>query len=145
MVVRLLASSINTRRNKSNIHAKFAVTPHRRSTVLIEHYTQRFHLELGRTGKLIRKKFLRNIQAPSVSGRNQVVRAEERRNPMLLYTTLERNQKFCRRRLRRESNRCLFGWPASFGPRGRGRENKANDGVGVNGSSQQIRRWRGCI
>jgi hypothetical protein len=27
MVVRLLASSTNTRRNKSNSHAKFAVTP----------------------------------------------------------------------------------------------------------------------
>jgi hypothetical protein len=136
MVVRLLASSTNTQRNKSNSHAKFAVTHHRRSTVLVEHYTQRFHWELGRTGKPICKKFSLNIQAPSVSGINQVVRAEERRNPTLLYTTLEHNQKFCRRRLRRESNRCLFGWPASLGPRGGDRENRAKDAAGVNGSSQ---------
>jgi hypothetical protein len=57
---------------------KFAVTPHWRSTVLVEYYTQRFHWELGRTGKPIRKKFLLNIQTPSVSGRNQVMRAEEK-------------------------------------------------------------------
>jgi hypothetical protein len=88
------------------------------------------------------KKKLLNIQTTSVTGRNQVVHTEERRNSALLYTTLECNQKFCRRRLRRESNRCFFGWPSSFGPRGRGREKKAEDGIGVNGSSQQICRWR---
>jgi hypothetical protein len=132
MVVRLLESSTNTQRKKSNSHAKFVVTPHRRSTVLVEHYTQGFHRELGSIGKPIRKKFSLNIQAPNVFGRSQVMRAEERQNPTLLYTTLERNQKLCRRHLRRESNRCLFGWPALFRSRGRGRENKAKDGVGVN-------------
>jgi hypothetical protein len=96
-----------------------------------QYSTQRFHWELGRTREPIRNKFLLNIQMPSVTGRNQVVRIEERRNSALLYTTLECNQKFYRRRLQRESNRCFFGWPSSFGPRGRGRENKAKDGVGV--------------
>jgi hypothetical protein len=47
MVVRLLASSTDTRRNKSNNHAKFAVTPHWRSAVLVEYITQRFHQKLG--------------------------------------------------------------------------------------------------
>jgi hypothetical protein len=47
-------------------------------------------------------------------------------------------KKFCRRRLRRAGNRCFFGWPLLFGPRGRGRENKAQDSIGINGSSQQI-------
>jgi hypothetical protein len=56
-------------------------------------------------------------------------RRKERQNPMLLHTTLECNQKFTRRRLRRESNRCFFGWPSSFGPRGRDRENIAKDSV----------------
>jgi hypothetical protein len=65
MVIRLPASSTNTWRNKSNDHAKFAVTPHRRGTVLVEHYTQRFHWELGRTGKPIRKKFSLNVQMPT--------------------------------------------------------------------------------
>jgi hypothetical protein len=61
MVIRLPASSANTRRNKSNGHAKFAVTAHRRSTVLVEHFTQRFHRELGRTREPIRKKLSLNI------------------------------------------------------------------------------------
>jgi hypothetical protein len=43
-------------RNKSNGHAKFAVTPHRRSMVLVEYSTQRFHWKLGRTREPIRKK-----------------------------------------------------------------------------------------
>jgi hypothetical protein len=102
---------------------------------------------IGSWGELepIRKKFSLNIQMPSVTGRTQVVRVEKRRTSVLLYTMLECNQKLCRRRLRRESIRCFFGWPSSFGPRGRGRENKAEDSVGVNGSSQQICRWRGRI
>jgi hypothetical protein len=70
-----------------------------RATVLVEHYTQRFHWELGRTRKPIRKKFSLNVQMPNVSRRNQVVRIEKKQNPALLYTMLERNQKFCRRRL----------------------------------------------
>jgi hypothetical protein len=90
MVIRLLASSTNTRRNKSN--AKFIVTPHRRSTVLVEYSTQRFHRELGRTREPIRKKFSLNVQAPSISGRNQVMRAGERQNSTLLYTMLECNK-----------------------------------------------------
>jgi hypothetical protein len=109
MVIRLPASSTNTQRNKSNGHAKFAVTPHRHSTVLVEYSTQRFYWELGRTREPIRKKFSLNIRMPSVTGRNQVVSIEERWKSVLLYTTLECNQKFCRRRLRRESNRCFFG------------------------------------
>jgi hypothetical protein len=54
---------------------------------------------LGRTREPIRKKFLLNIQAPSVTGRNQVVHTEERQNSAPLHTTVECNQKFCRRRL----------------------------------------------
>jgi hypothetical protein len=61
MVVRLPASSTDTRRNKSNSHAKFIVTPHRRSTVLVKHPAQQFHRELGRIRESIRKKFSLNI------------------------------------------------------------------------------------
>jgi hypothetical protein len=70
MVVRLSASSTNTRRNKSNGDAKFAVTPHRRDTVLVEYSTQRFHRKLGRTREPIRKNFLLNVQMTSIIGRS---------------------------------------------------------------------------
>jgi hypothetical protein len=136
MVIRLPASSTNTRRNKSNGNAKFAVTPHRCNTVLVEYSTQRFYWELERTREPIRKKFSLNIQTPSVTRRNQLVHTDERRNSALLYTMLECNQKLCRRHLRQESNRCFFGWPSLFGPRGRGGANKAKDSVRINGSSQ---------
>jgi hypothetical protein len=129
MVVKLPASSTYTRRYKSNSHAKFIVIPHRRSAVLVKHPTQRLHWELGRARESIRKKFLLNIQAPSIAGRNQVVHTAERRNPALLYTMLECNQKLSRRCLRRKSNRRFFEWPSSFGPSGRNRENKAKDSV----------------
>jgi hypothetical protein len=61
MVVRLPASGIDTQRNKSNSHAKFAVTPHRCNTVLVKYLTQRFHRKLGGVRESIRKKFLLNI------------------------------------------------------------------------------------
>jgi hypothetical protein len=101
MVIRLPASSANTRRNESNGDAKSAITPHRRSAVLVKFSTQRFHRELGRTGESIYKKFSFNIQMPSITRRNQVMRAEEGQNSALLYTAMEYNQKLCGRRLRR--------------------------------------------
>jgi hypothetical protein len=39
MVVGLPANSTDTRGNKSNSNAKFAVTPHQRSTVLVKYFT----------------------------------------------------------------------------------------------------------
>jgi hypothetical protein len=125
MVIRLPTSSANTRRNESNGDAKLAVTPHRRGTVLVKYPTQRFHRELGRTGESIHKKFSFNIQTPTITRRNQVMRIEEGQNSALLHTAMEYNQKLCRRRLRRAGSRCFFGQPSPFGPRGRIRENKA--------------------
>jgi hypothetical protein len=125
MVIRLPASSANTRRNESNGDAKPAVTPHRRGTVLVKYSTQRFHRELGRTEESILTKFSFDIQTPSVTRRNQVMRTEEGQNSALLHTVMEYNQKLCRRRLRRADSKCFFGRPLPFGPRGRVRENKA--------------------
>jgi hypothetical protein len=125
MVIRLATSSANTQRNEGNGDAKPTVTPHRRITVLVKYSTQRFHRELGRTGESIHKKFLFNIQTPSITRRSQVMHIEEGRNPALLHTAMEYNQKLCRRRLRRAGSRCFFGWSSPFGPRGRVRENKA--------------------
>jgi hypothetical protein len=61
MVVRLPASSTDTMRNKSNNYAKFAVTPHRHSAVLVKYLTQQFHRKLGGIRESIRKKFSLNI------------------------------------------------------------------------------------
>jgi hypothetical protein len=70
MVVRLSISSTNTRGSKSNGNAKFVVTPHRRSAVLVKYTTQRFHQKLGRARKPICKEFSLNVQATSIIGRS---------------------------------------------------------------------------
>jgi hypothetical protein len=142
MVIRLPSSSTNTRRNKSNGNAKFAITSHRRNTVLVKHFTQRFHRKLGRTSESIRKKFSFDIQASSVPRRSQILHAEEGRNPTFIHTVVEYNKKLRGRRLRQAGSRCFLSWPSSFGSRVRTRENKAQDSVGINGDSKQIRQWR---
>jgi hypothetical protein len=53
------------------------------------------------------------------------MRAAERRNTTFLYTTLECNKKFSRKRLRRKSDRCFFERPSSYRPSGRDRKSKA--------------------
>jgi hypothetical protein len=58
--------------------AKFATTPHRRSTVLVKHFTYRIHLKLGRTRKPIRKKLSFDVQAPNITRRGQILHAEKR-------------------------------------------------------------------
>jgi hypothetical protein len=142
MVVRLPTCSTNTLRNKSNNDAKLAVIPHRRSTVLVKRSTQRFHRKLGRIRELIHKKFLFDIQTSSIARRSQVMHTEKGRNPTFIYTAVEHNKKLCGRRLRRAGSRCFFGWSPSFGSCGGIWENKAEDSVGANGGSKQIRRWR---
>jgi hypothetical protein len=53
MALRLLTSSKNTRRNKGNSNAKFAITPHRRSKVMVEQIRKRNYWKLGGTHKAI--------------------------------------------------------------------------------------------
>jgi hypothetical protein len=77
VIIRLPSSSVNTWRNKSNGDAKFAITPHRRSTVLVKHFTQRFHGKLGRTRKSIHKKLSFNVQTSSVTRRSQILHAKK--------------------------------------------------------------------
>jgi hypothetical protein len=114
MVIRLPTSSTNTQRNETNGDAKPAVTPHRRSAVLVKHSTQRFHWELRRTGESIHKKFLFDIQTSSVARRSQVTHIEEGRNSAFLHTTMEYNQKLCGRCLRWAGSRCFFGRPSDL-------------------------------
>jgi hypothetical protein len=53
MALRLSIGSKNTRRNKGNINAKFAITPHRRSQVMVEQIRKRNNQKLGGTHKAI--------------------------------------------------------------------------------------------
>jgi hypothetical protein len=100
---------------------------------------------LGRTRKLIRKKFLFNIQTTSIDRRSQILYSEKGRDSTFIYTMMEYNKKLRRRHLRRAGSRCFFGWPLLFRPRGRTGENKAQNSVGIDRNSKQIRRWRRCL
>jgi hypothetical protein len=53
MALRLLAGSKNTRRNKGNNNAKFTITPHRHSQVMVEQIRKRNNRKLGGTHKAI--------------------------------------------------------------------------------------------
>jgi hypothetical protein len=53
MALKLLTVSKNTRRNKGNNNAKFAITPHRRSQVMVEQIRKRNNRKLGGTHKAI--------------------------------------------------------------------------------------------
>jgi hypothetical protein len=53
MAFRLPASSNNIRRNQGNNNAKFAVTPHRCSKVMIKQTRRGNNWKLGRTHKVI--------------------------------------------------------------------------------------------
>jgi hypothetical protein len=53
MALRLLAGSKNTRRNGGNSNAKFAITPRRRSQVMVEQIRKRNNQKLGGTHKAI--------------------------------------------------------------------------------------------
>jgi hypothetical protein len=93
MAIKISSSSANTRRNKSDNNAKFTTPPHRRSTVLVKHPTQRIHRELGQTGKSIRKKFSFDIQMSSINRRSQILYAGKGRNSTIIYPAVEYNKK----------------------------------------------------
>jgi hypothetical protein len=93
VVIKLTSSSANTWRNKSNSNAKLTTIPHRRNTVLVKHLTQRFDRELGRTRKLIQKKFSFNIQTTSIDRRSQILYAEKGQDPTFIYIVMEYNKK----------------------------------------------------
>jgi hypothetical protein len=53
MALKLSTGSKNTRRNKGNNNAKFAITPHRRNQVMVEQIRKRNNRKLGGTHKAI--------------------------------------------------------------------------------------------
>jgi hypothetical protein len=71
MALGLLTSSKNIGRNKGNSNAKFAITPHRRSKVMVEQIRKRNNWKLGGAHKAIHKQLQVGIQAVSINRRSQ--------------------------------------------------------------------------
>jgi hypothetical protein len=65
----LFTGSKNIGRNKGNSNAKFAITPHRCSKVMVEQIRKRNNWKLGGTHKEIHKKLQVDIQMASVDRR----------------------------------------------------------------------------
>jgi hypothetical protein len=74
MALGLFASSKNIGRNKGNNNAKFAITPHRRSKVIVEQIRKRNNWKLRLAHKAINKQLQVDIQAASVNRRSQSLR-----------------------------------------------------------------------
>jgi hypothetical protein len=74
MALRLFTGSKNIGRNKGNSNARFAITPHRRSKVMVEQIRKRNNWKLGGTHKAIHKKLQVDMQAASVDRRSQSLR-----------------------------------------------------------------------
>jgi hypothetical protein len=55
MALGLSTSSKNIRRNQGNNNAKFAITPHRHSKVMVEQARKRNNWKLGGTHKAVHK------------------------------------------------------------------------------------------
>jgi hypothetical protein len=71
MAIRLLAGSKNIRRNEGNNNAKFAITPHRCSQVMVEQIRKRNNQKLGGTHKAIYEQLQINIQVANIDRRSQ--------------------------------------------------------------------------
>jgi hypothetical protein len=74
MALELFIGSKNIGRNKGNSNAKFAITPHRRSKVMVEQIRKRNNWKLGGTHKEIDKQLQVDIQAAGVNRRSQSMR-----------------------------------------------------------------------
>jgi hypothetical protein len=75
MALGLSTSSKNIGRNQENSNAKFAITPHRCSKVMVEQVRKRNNWKLGGTHKAVHKQLQVNIQAASIDRRSQSLRA----------------------------------------------------------------------
>jgi hypothetical protein len=75
MALGLSTSSKNIGRNQGNSNAKFAITPHQRSKVMVEQVRKRNKLKLGETHKAVHKQLQVDIQAANVNRRSQSLRA----------------------------------------------------------------------
>jgi hypothetical protein len=74
MALGLFTSSKNIGRNKGNNNAKFAITPHRRSKVMVEQIRKRNNWKLGGAYKAIHNQLQVDIQVVSINRRSQSLR-----------------------------------------------------------------------
>jgi hypothetical protein len=74
MALGLSTSSENIGRNQRNSNTKFAITPHRRSKVMVEQIRKTNNWKLGGAHKAIHKQLQVDIQAASVNRRSQSLR-----------------------------------------------------------------------
>jgi hypothetical protein len=74
MALGLFTGSKNIGRNKGNNNAKFTITPHRRSKVMVEQIRKRNNWKLGGTHKVIHKQLQVDIQTATVDRRRQSLR-----------------------------------------------------------------------
>jgi hypothetical protein len=142
MALKLSTSSTNIRRNQRNSNAKFAITPHRRSKVMVEQTRERNYWKLGRPHKAIYEQLQVDIQAASINRRSQSVCETTRRNTAGIHPKMESYQKFSSRSFRRKSNRCVHYWIKAKRPSQRDGQNQAKNSVRPHGRSKQICRWR---
>jgi hypothetical protein len=74
MALGLSTSSENIGRTQRNNNAKFAITSHWRSKVMVEQIRKRNNWKLGGAHKAIHKQLLVDIQAASINRRSQSLR-----------------------------------------------------------------------
>jgi hypothetical protein len=74
MALGLSTSNKNIGRNQGNNNAKFAITPHRRSNVMVEQIRKGNNWKLGEAHKAIHKQLQVDIQAASFHRRSQSLR-----------------------------------------------------------------------
>jgi hypothetical protein len=99
MAFRLSTSSKTIRRNQGNNNAKFPITPHQCSKVMVKQTRKGNNWKLGGAHKTIYKQLQVNIQAASIDRRSQSLRAATRGDIKSMYSKMEYNQKFGSRSL----------------------------------------------
>jgi hypothetical protein len=104
MVIRLSASSKNTRGLQGNRNAKPAVTPHWSNMVMVRQTRKRNNWELERTRQIVHRQLQVNLQMASINQRTQSLHPKIRGDTSFIHTTLEYNKIFSRRCLRQDSN-----------------------------------------
>jgi hypothetical protein len=100
MAFRLPASSKNIRMYQGNSNAKFAVTPHWCSKVMVKQTRRGNNWKLGRTHKAIHEQFQVDIQAACIYRRSQSMRTTTRGNIEGIHPKVEYNQELGSRSLR---------------------------------------------
>jgi hypothetical protein len=94
MAFRLSTSSKTIRRNQGNSNAKFAITPHQCSEIMVKQTRKGNNWKLGRAHNTIYKQLEVDIQAASIHRRSQSLRAATRGDVRSIYPKMEYNQKF---------------------------------------------------